>query len=106
MADLAVVRWLQAGAVAAGVGAAMLALPAIASADDGGTSTSTATSGRGTTHRPAAHPRSARATAHPVAAARQRVASPARPAAASRRSVRVVATANDDPSTSTEIVTG
>jgi hypothetical protein len=96
MADVTVVRWLQAGAVAAGVGAAMLAVPAIASADDGGSAKSTATSARDATHRAAAHPRSARTTARPVA----------RPTAVSRRSARVPRAAADDPSTSTEIVTG
>jgi hypothetical protein len=83
--------------VAAGVGAAMLAVPAIASADDGGSGKPTATSARDATHRPVAHPRGARATARPVAA---------RPTGVSRRTARVVAAANDDPSTSTEIVTG
>ncbi|WP_319435602.1 hypothetical protein [Mycobacterium sp. RTGN5] len=103
MADLTVVRWLQAGAVAAGVGAAMLAVPAIASADGGGSPSSTATSARGATHRPAVHPRSTRATVRPVAARQQAAA--ARPAA-SRRPARVVSAAADDPSTATEIVTG
>lgn len=102
MTDWTMVRLLQAGAVAAGVGAAMLAVPAIASADeDSGSATSTASSARGTTHHPAAG--RPRASVRPTAT-RQRVAATARPVASSRRVVRVVAAS--DPGTSTEIVTG
>ncbi|EHB50009.1 hypothetical protein MycrhDRAFT_5396 [Mycolicibacterium rhodesiae JS60] len=102
MTDWTMVGLLQAGAVAAGVGAAMLAVPAIASADEGsGSATSTASSARGTTHHPAAG--RPRASVRP-SVTRQRVAVTARPVASSRRVARVVAA--PDPGTSTEIVTG
>ncbi|TDO09015.1 hypothetical protein EV580_5048 [Mycobacterium sp. BK086] len=98
MADVTVVRWLQAGAVAAGVGAAMLAVPAIASADDSGSASSA---------RPSHSAGSARHV--PKTSVRQAATRPrttVRPAAASRRVVRVAAAAPSDAGTSTEIVTG
>ncbi|MBB3605694.1 hypothetical protein FHT40_005381 [Mycolicibacterium sp. BK556] len=95
---MTVVRWLQAGAVAAGVGAAMLAVPAIASADDSGSASSA---------RPSHSAGSARHV--PKTSVRQAATRPqatVRPAAASRRVVRVAAAAPSDAGTSTEIVTG
>ncbi|BBX09540.1 hypothetical protein [Mycolicibacterium aichiense] len=112
MADVAVVRWLQAGAVAAGVGAAMLAAPAIASADNGGGSAAPASHSARQAgavkasvvgeRRPTVGPRKVQASARPTAD-RRRPRFPGFPGPVTGVGNP---TGNDDPSTSTEIVTG
>ncbi|WP_445166632.1 DUF4214 domain-containing protein [Mycolicibacterium sp. Dal123E01] len=113
MTDWTVVRLLQAGAVAAGVGAATFAVPAIASADNG--STGEAHSASAARNPSSAGARQATVKPHAAtrpAAARQRTTVTTRDTATFRRpapSTAANATAanvTDDPSTSTEIVTG
>jgi len=111
---LPVVRWLQVGAAAAGVGLALTVAPAIAVADDGSSSAASESSARSTAARASRHvagtgPRSARTdVARPAASAvpRQRsvaptqravtsirpgVAAPAQPTASAQTSASAVA---------------
>lgn len=114
-----VVRWLQAGALAAGVGAALVVSPALASADDGdmsggGSSTSRAPSkspaaaaGSGRDDaRPAPAPRAGTASAHAAGrgavknTANRTVARPAGAAATNRAGISAPAPAVAAPSSS------
>ncbi|GAY17711.1 hypothetical protein [Mycobacterium sp. shizuoka-1] len=101
--NLPVVRWFQAGAVAAGVGAALIAAPAIAAADDGGASPAptshSSTSGKHSAgvggHRPSVQAAAKGASAK--RAAKPASASAVRPSAATGHSARVVAGVDRTP---------
>lgn len=80
--QLPVVRWLQVGAAAAGLGLAMAAAPAIASADDG---TAVSASDAGQSAAGASHRSAVRQTAGNDAPRANRSAGPARAVASGRR---------------------
>ncbi|BBY59685.1 hypothetical protein [Mycolicibacterium sarraceniae] len=85
---LPVVRWLQAGAVAAGVGVALVAAPGTAAADDTGADSSTS-SASGSTAKPAASHATGRATTYRRGGSLHNTATPS-PSTGSSAATRVL----------------
>ncbi|MEI7543516.1 MAG: hypothetical protein WCJ53_01735 [Mycobacteriaceae bacterium] len=108
---LPVVRWLQAGAVVAGMAIAVVATPAIASADNGGTSSESDVAKPAAAHRSPAVGRhtaadtatvsSRNAGARPAASVARKSIDPAHSASAVRRVVRVPMSTSMSPTAKT-----
>ena len=110
---LPVVRWLQAGAVAAGMAIALVAAPAIASADNGGTSSESDVAKSAAAHRSPAVGRHAAANtatvssrnagARPAASEARTSIDPAHSASAVRRVVPVPMSTSMSPTAKTSV---